>query len=76
MKRMKTAGAFGGPIRQALIPGLFLMGSWFGLFSWNRDWDNKFAVFLSNEALTRRRGFAVGVARFHGDFQFLRRFQR
>jgi hypothetical protein len=27
-KRMKTDGAFGGPIRQALIIGPFLMASW------------------------------------------------
>jgi hypothetical protein len=28
MKRMKTAGASGGPIRQALTPGLFLTARW------------------------------------------------
>ena len=27
-KRMKSAGAFGGPIRLALIPGLFSMAHW------------------------------------------------
>ncbi|HXM28017.1 MAG TPA: hypothetical protein VN957_18480 [Chthoniobacterales bacterium] len=45
------------------------------LFCQNRNWDDEFAVFLSEEAFARLGGIAIGVTRFQRDFQLLRRLE-
>jgi hypothetical protein len=45
------------------------------LFCQNRNWDDEFAIFLSDEAFARRGGIAVGVTRFQRDFQLFRRLE-